>query len=199
MIIKHIITGKNILIGDNMFPSECRIFSINVKKLHTDAKIPTRNNETDAGLDLYALEDYVVPSLIKSGVMWLLRRKWSTWIWRLIRSMNPYLDVPMESQSATKVKTGIALEIPVGMYGQIKDRSGMGSKLIKTLGGVIDSGYRGDVTVCLANLSFHDYTIKAGDKIAQIVIQKYESLYPVEVAELSDSERGEKGFNSSGT
>jgi dUTP pyrophosphatase len=99
---------------------------------------------------------------------------------------------------ASKVKTGISLEIPEGYYGLILDRSSMGSKLIKTLGGVIDCGYRGDVTVCLMNLSFFSYVVKAGDKIAQIVINKVEFDDIEEVEELAESERGEKGFGSSG-
>lgn len=164
------------------FPSECRVFSVRFKKLNPNAVSPTRNHIDDAGLDLYALEDIIVPSLSKLSK---------------INDFEDWNNQPF-SDTATKVKTGIALEIPKGMYGLILDRSSMGSKLLKGLAGVIDSGYRGDVTVCLANLSFHDYHIKAGDKIAQIVFHKYEALQPIEAYELDDADRGDKGFGSSG-
>lgn len=153
-------------------------------KLDERATAPTRNLETDAGMDLYALEDIVVPSLFTKVVSYILD---------YLSGFKVNADA-----SATKVKTGIALEIPYGMYGKIEDRSSMGSKLLKTLGGVIDSEYRGDVTICLANLSFLDYHIKAGDKIAQIVFTEHKPLIPYEVKILSQSNRGEKGFGSSG-
>jgi dUTP pyrophosphatase len=162
------------------------------KRLEAHAKSPTRNHDTDAGMDLYALEDCVVPSLFNK--LWIFIKEQL----KSLFTMNKHKSEFDEPILATKVKTGIALEIPIGMYGLILDRSSMGSKLIKGLAGVIDSGYRGDVTVCLANLSFHDYHIKAGDKVAQIVFHKYEALQPYEVEELTPADRGEKGFGSSG-
>lgn len=146
---------------------------LKAKKLHPNAKLPTKANKTDAGFDLYALDSNIV------------------------LSSNSCCD-SNGTTVATKIKTGISLEIPEGYYGLILDRSSVGSKLIKTLGGVIDCGYRGDITVCLANLSNFDYMVEAGDKIAQIVINKVEFDSIEEVDELSDSERGEKGFGSSG-
>ncbi|NDF15181.1 dUTP diphosphatase [bacterium] len=68
-------------------------------------------------------------------------------------------------------KTGIALEIEPGFVGLVWDRSSMGKRGIKTLGGVIDSGYRGEVGVILWNLSRESQEIMAGDKIAQLLIQ----------------------------
>lgn len=149
---------------------------LNIKLKHPDAKIPTRNNLTDAGLDLYAVEEYK--------------------IYPHHQGFGPVM-----------VDTGVSFEIPEGYVGLIWDRSGMGSKGFKVFGGVIDSAFRGNVKVLLAkvvtgNEGRHDhdpYIVKKGDKIAQILIQKIETPVIVVVDELSATNRGEKGFGSSGT
>lgn len=97
-----------------------------------------------------------------------------------------------------KIDTGVAFEIPAGFVGLIWDKSGISLKGIKTVGGVIDAGYRGDITVGVVNLGKKDYVINAGDKIAQILIQPVEHLEVVEVEELSDSNRGIKRYGSTG-
>ena len=97
------------------------------------------------------------------------------------------------------VPTGIALEIPEGYVGLVWDKSSVGIKEgIKTLGGVVDSAYRGEVLVGVVNLSEKSYTFSRGHKIAQMIIQKKESVVIEEVDELADSSRGIKGFGSSG-
>ncbi|NDG84215.1 MAG: dUTP diphosphatase [Proteobacteria bacterium] len=95
-------------------------------------------------------------------------------------------------------KTGIALEIDPGFVGLVWDRSSMGKRGIKTLGGVIDSGYRGEVGVILWNLSKEPQEIQSGDKIAQLLIQPISTPVSREVEILSSSERGTGGFGSSG-
>ncbi len=95
-------------------------------------------------------------------------------------------------------KTGIALEIDPGYVGLVWDRSSMGKRGIKTLGGVIDSGYRGEVGVILWNLSKEPQEIQAGDKIAQLLIQPVSTPATREVELLSRSDRGSGGFGSSG-
>jgi len=95
-------------------------------------------------------------------------------------------------------KTGIAIEIDPGFVGLVWDRSSMGKRGIKTLGGVIDSGYRGEVGVILWNLSQAPQEIQAGDKIAQLLIQPISTPQSREVEILSSSERGTGGFGSSG-
>ncbi|MFZ2523567.1 MAG: dUTP diphosphatase [Minisyncoccia bacterium] len=100
---------------------------------------------------------------------------------------------------SVKVKTGIAMEIPDGYVGLMWDRSGMSTKnKIKSLGGVIDSGYRGESLVGLINLSDVPYTIEKGHKIIQMLIQKVERVDVVEADELTDTTRGEGGFGSTG-
>jgi dUTP pyrophosphatase len=95
-------------------------------------------------------------------------------------------------------KTGIAIEIDPGFVGLVWDRSSMGKRGIKTLGGVIDSGYRGEVGVILWNLSKETQEIMAGDKIAQLLIQPIATPQTREVELLSSSDRGTGGFGSSG-
>ncbi|HLD26067.1 MAG TPA: dUTP diphosphatase [Candidatus Andersenbacteria bacterium] len=94
--------------------------------------------------------------------------------------------------------TGISVEFPEGYVALIWDRSGLGSKGIHRLAGVIDSGYRGEWKIVLINLSGAPYEVHAGDKIAQCVLQKFEPVEIVEAQALAVSARGEKGFGSSG-
>lgn len=107
--------------------------------------------------------------------------------------------IEIKSNQRVQVPTGIAMQIPVGYVGLIWDKSGLSHKHgLKTLGGVIDSGYRGEVQVGLINLSNENYKIEKGHKVAQMIIQKKETCEIVEVEDLDDSERGEGGFGSSG-
>ncbi len=105
----------------------------------------------------------------------------------------------VEPMGRRAVRTGIALEIPMGYVGLVWDKSGLAAKGgIKTMGGVIDSGYRGEIQVILANLGDGTHVIAAGDKIAQLLIQHVELLPVEEVSDLADSERGADGFGSTG-
>jgi dUTP pyrophosphatase len=95
--------------------------------------------------------------------------------------------------------TGISLAIPEGYVGLIWDKSGLaGKNEIKTMGGVIDSGYRGEVGIILKNLSKQEHKINVGDKIAQMLIQKVVHPELVEVDNLEETERGTGGFGSTG-
>ena len=104
--------------------------------------------------------------------------------------------LPMER---AQIATGIAMEIPEGHVGLVWDKSGLSHKFgIKTLGGVIDSGYRGEIKVGVVNLGKEKYVFEKGHKVAQMIIQKKETPEIEEADELSDSERGHAGFGSSG-
>lgn len=111
-------------------------------------------------------------------------------------------DTKIEPGQRVLVSTGIALAIPEGYAGFIQPRSGLAIKngiTCLNTPGLIDSGYRDEIKVILIN---HDpmetFVINKGDRIAQLVIQKYETVdFPV-VEELSDSERGTGGFGSTG-
>ena len=98
------------------------------------------------------------------------------------------------------VKTGIAMAIPTGYVGLIWDKSGLAAKSgLKTMGGVIDAAYRGEIRVIVANLSQEPYRVEKGSKISQILIQKVELLQVCEVDSLDDTIRGEGGFGSTGS
>lgn len=94
--------------------------------------------------------------------------------------------------------TGISCAIPDGHVALLWDRSGLGSKGIHRFAGVIDSGYRGEWKVILWNSTSEPFDIKAGDKIIQCVVQKFEPAEISEVEELDETERGAGGFGSSG-
>ncbi len=105
----------------------------------------------------------------------------------------------VEPGRAVSVRTGIALELPEGYVGLVWDKSGLSHKhQLKTLGGVSDSGYRGEIFIGIINLGKDKYVIEKGDKVAQMVIQRHESPVLVEVEELSTSVRGMRVFGSTG-
>lgn len=98
------------------------------------------------------------------------------------------------------VPTGLAIEIPQGYEAQIRPRSGLALKHAITLPNspaTIDPGYRGELKVILLNLGKAAYQVHAGDRIAQMVIARYESI-EWEVGDLGESARGQGGFGSSG-
>lgn len=108
-------------------------------------------------------------------------------------------EVVVHAGQRVLVGTGLAMEIPDGYVGLVWDKSGLSNNHgLKTLGGVLDAGYRGEIKLGIINLSTSDYTIGAGHKVAQMLIQKVEHMEIKEVAELSDATRGEKGFGSTG-
>lgn len=100
------------------------------------------------------------------------------------------------------VPTGIAVEIPDGMAGLVLPRSGLAARhgiSLVNAPGLIDSGYRGELTVLLLNTDrAHRVELAAGDRIAQLVLVRVESPTLIEVEQLSASERGTGGFGSSG-
>lgn len=105
----------------------------------------------------------------------------------------------VKGQDRTIVKTGLSLRIPEGMAGLIWPRSGLSVKSgIDVLAGVIDSGYRGEIMVCLYNTSTEAVNIKRGDRIAQIIFQEVPATSLVLSNDLGASQRGSDGFGSTG-
>jgi len=96
------------------------------------------------------------------------------------------------------IPTGIAMALPRNYAGLIWDRSSMGVGGIHRFAGVVDSGYRGEIKVCLYNSNDRPYLVNSGDRIAQILIQKVDNFYLREVASLNETDRGDGGFGSSG-
>ena len=108
-------------------------------------------------------------------------------------------DVLIAKNARVQVPTGIATEIPRGYVGLIWDKSGLSHKHgLKTLGGVIDSSYRGEIKVGMINLGDEDYKIEKGHKIAQMIIQEKITMEIIEVDDLADGVRGDNAFGSTG-
>ena len=114
-----------------------------------------------------------------------------------LRAVEDAVLAPGEPQA---VATGLAIELAAGFEAQVRPRSGLALKHAITLPnspGTIDPGYRGEIRVILLNLGREPYRIARGERIAQMVISRYESVEWDE-AELGDSSRGTGGFGSSG-
>ena len=148
--------------------------------LDKGAKMPTRAHPWDAGLDLYAPEDVWVP-------------KAKAYVWGYDGSYSGDVCVGCEV-----VDTGVHVQIPHGYYGEVRSRSSLLFKHGITTDGTIDANYNGSIRVCLLNHSDRDYKVKAGDKIAQLVIVP--CLLPdLELVDsLEETDRGDGGFGSTG-
>ena len=153
--------------------------NLKVKRLTETAKLPEKAFPTEAGYDVFADE-----------------------------------DVTIYNGETVAVSTGIALEIPDGYYGRLKARSGLTlNSDLRVQEGTIDSSYRGEVKIIaeikdyeqeISRFGFvtssktNEFTIEKGAKIAQLIIQPVPQFEVVEADELSESDRGENGFGSTG-
>src|SRR3569832_694716 len=109
-------------------------------------------------------------------------------------------EVTLEPQVPRLVPTGLTIELPAGFEAQVRPRSGLALKhaiSMPNAPGTIDPGYRGEIRVLLINLGREPYTVHPGDRIAQMIVARYEAVEWVEEA-LADSTRGQGGFGSSG-
>lgn len=108
-------------------------------------------------------------------------------------------DMVLKPGERASVPTGIAMALSDGYVALVWDKSGVSHKFgVKVLGGVIDSGYRGEYLIGLVNLSQESFEIKVGQKIAQLLIQKVEHPEIEEVEELDETSRGDGRFGSTG-
>lgn len=114
-----------------------------------------------------------------------------------LSSVEEYTIKPMER---CLVKTGISLEIPDGYYGHISDRSGMAlRKGAHCLGKIVDPSFRGEIGVIILNTDMYEpIKISPGDRIAQIIIKKYESINFIKTNDLQETDREQNGYGSSG-
>ena len=114
-----------------------------------------------------------------------------------------YLDKPVTLKPMERmlVPTGLFVEIPVGYEGQVRARSGLairnGITMINGIG-TIDSDYRGEIKIPLVNLGDESFVIKNGDRIAQMVISRYETVSWEKVSEVGETIRGNGGFGHTG-
>ena len=108
-------------------------------------------------------------------------------------------DVIISIGSQKSIHTGIAIEIPEGYVGLVWDKSSVSFNMgLKVMGGVIDSGYRGEFIMNMLNVSEKEVILKKGSKVAQMIIQKFEHCDIVEVDGLSETVRGEGREGSTG-
>ena len=144
------------------------MMEIPITRIDSDLPLPAYAKEGDAGADLIANENVVLP--------------------------------PVGGRAL--ISTGIAIAIPEGYAGFVQPRSGLAAKHGVTClntPGLIDSGYRGELKVLLINTDPEtSFEVVKGERIAQLVIQRVESVEFIEVEALSDSDRGSGGFGSTG-
>ena len=110
-------------------------------------------------------------------------------------------EINLNPMSRVLIKTGLFIQLPEGYEAQIRPRSGLAYKngiTILNTPGTIDADYRGEVGVLLINLSNDTFKIKNGDRIAQMVIAKYEKAEWISVEQLDSTQRGDGGFGSTG-
>lgn len=146
--------------------------------LDPGAKMPTRAHETDAGLDLYAPYDFILP--------------------QSSASTEETLDGFRAKAGCRTVNTGVHVEIPAGYVGMIKSKSGLNVNRGVISEGVIDSGYTGSIRVKLYNLGKDEVFIEKGQKISQLVILPIITPELELVDSLEATDRGEGGFGSTG-
>lgn len=142
---------------------------INIKLLNENAKVPTRGSEYAAGYDLYAAT---------AG------------------------SIDIAPHSTVKVGTGISVELPNGTFGAIFARSGLATnKGLRPANcvGVCDSDYRGEYIVAIHNDTDEMMTIAAGERIAQLIVMPFVAVEFNVVEELTETQRGDGGFGSTGT
>lgn len=111
---------------------------------------------------------------------------------------EPKVLKPLER---TIVGTGLFIELPIGYEAQVRPRSGLAAKkgiTVLNAPGTVDADYRGEIGVILINLSQDEFVIENGERIAQLVIAKHERAEWIAVDELSNTDRGEGGFGSTG-
>jgi dUTP pyrophosphatase len=99
------------------------------------------------------------------------------------------------------IKTGLFIELPIGYEAQVRPRSGLAAKkgiTVLNSPGTVDADYRGEIGVILVNLSNEEFIVENGERIAQLIIAKHERAEWIAVQELSETDRGEGGFGSTG-
>ena len=110
-------------------------------------------------------------------------------------------EIALKPLARTLVKTGLFIELPEGYEAQVRPRSGLAYKkgiTILNSPGTIDADYRGEIGVILVNLSEEEFVIENGERVAQLVIAKYEQAQWVGVENLDETDRGAGGFGSTG-
>ena len=117
--------------------------------------------------------------------------------------LKAFIEKPIILNSLERkiIKTGLYISLPKGFEAQVRSRSGLSIKhglCVLNSPGTIDADYRGEIGIILINLSQEPFTINNGDRVAQLVIASHEQVQWIKVNELSETNRGDKGFGSTG-
>lgn len=115
--------------------------------------------------------------------------------------LRAYGDTVVGPWERKAIPTGLKVEVPIGYELQVRPRSGVSLNtplLIANAPGTVDSGYRGELKIIVLNASWEPFLVRHGDRIAQGVVVMLPAVRHTEVTELSLSDRGEKGFGSTG-
>ena len=107
-------------------------------------------------------------------------------------------DATLAPGEGALLRTGVAVAVPAGHVGLVCDRSSLARRGLKTAGGVIDAGYRGELGVVVWNLSREPQSVRRGERIAQLLVIPIAVPAPTEVSELDATARGAGGFGSTG-
>lgn len=161
---------------------------LRVHLLDENAKAPSYAHTDDSGMDVFSIEDKVIPGLVNEIIHAGYDSDIDTEEYALNCIQTCY----------TKVRTGLRLEIPEGYEIQVRPKSGLAIKNgigVLNSPATIDEGFRGELEVILFNISTRDYEVKKGQKIAQIVLAPVEKA---EVVVMDETQRGTGGFGSTG-
>jgi dUTP pyrophosphatase len=163
---------------------------LRVQKAYPDAKIPVRAHFDDAGLDVFAYKFLMMYSFTKKADQYV------------INTANKQGEILLSSGDRILIDTGIKATVGYGYEIQVRSRSGLALKrgLIVSNGvGTIDTGYKNNIGVILTNTNNDPIKITLNEKIAQLVVKEVVMSEVEVVDELSDTERGENGFGSTGS
>jgi len=163
---------------------------IKVKRLTETAKMPTKAHKTDACFDLYVDEPNSTYSDYEKNPDTMK-----------LKFVSDIPGIKIEPHSTVKLHSGISTEIPSGYFCAVFPRSGLGIKQNLRLPngtGIIDADYRGEWIIALFNDSDEQRIIHHGDRVAQFAVLPVPKVNLVEVDELTDTERGDGGFGSTG-
>jgi len=158
---------------DPQIPKVSRIINIKFKRMNDNAKVPHAVRDGDIGFDVYCSENVTIPA----GTV----KKMATGI--------QLADMPIMDNDRNRI------------FMKIEGRSGLASKGVFPVGGIIDPNYRGEIGVTLINMGSEDAVFSVGDRIAQLVVYKVSTAGEVVMAEsdkVTETNRGSAGFGSSG-
>lgn len=149
------------------------MLEIKARKLHPEATLPKSWSDQACGLDLHAL---------------------------LLNDQGRPNNAIVSKGACRAIPTGIAIECPRGYFAMVVSRSGLAKRglFVTNSPGIIDPDYRGELHVLLYNGGYEAYYVKHGDRIAQLIVMPFHGAKVREVTELTETERGESGFGSTG-